>query len=213
MNFLRYDSPFMVKFRQIVDYFLLGLLWVAASFPIVTFGAATTAMFLTAENVVHAKEERMFSRFWGYFKAEFKQATITWLIEMVVLALLFLDFVLVSELEMFFLLEALSYLLIALVFIWVQLWLGYQSKFEDNIKTVLINTFRISFASLGSVALLAVVDVLGVVLAYAMLIVMPPLMLVVPGVYIIAYLPLMRKLFKKYIPQEMGEKMTILAED
>ena len=51
MNFLKYDSPFMKKLNMIVDYFLLGLLWLVTSIPVITFGAATTAAFFTAEKI------------------------------------------------------------------------------------------------------------------------------------------------------------------
>jgi len=43
MKFLRYDSPLMNKLRLLTDYMLVGLLWVIASIPVFTWGAATSA--------------------------------------------------------------------------------------------------------------------------------------------------------------------------
>lgn len=63
MNFLKYDSPFMKKLNMIVDYFLLGLLWLVTSIPVITFGAATTAAFFTAEKSIHKENGKMLSTF------------------------------------------------------------------------------------------------------------------------------------------------------
>ena len=91
MKFLDYDSEFMKKVRRITDYILLGMLWFIASIPVITFGAATTAALLTAETVINKAEGKMWHSFWQWFKKEFRQATILWLMEIVVLALLAAD--------------------------------------------------------------------------------------------------------------------------
>jgi len=49
MKFLNYDSPFMTGLRRGIDYICLGLLWMLASVPVITFGAATTGLLQTAE--------------------------------------------------------------------------------------------------------------------------------------------------------------------
>lgn len=46
MNFLKPGSPAMEHLQRAYDYFVLGLLWLLASVPILTFGAATTAMLI-----------------------------------------------------------------------------------------------------------------------------------------------------------------------
>ena len=97
MNFLKYDSPFMIKLRYLVDYILLGLLWLAASIPVITFGAATTAVFFTAEKSIHKAEGKMLATFWTSFGREFKQATILWLIELLLLAVWGLNIYLLRE--------------------------------------------------------------------------------------------------------------------
>ena len=67
MNFLAYDSPFMIKVRKITDHLLLGMLWVIASIPVVTFGAATTSAMLTAQTVIHNGEGKLWRSFWQNF--------------------------------------------------------------------------------------------------------------------------------------------------
>ena len=200
MKFLQYDSPFMTRFRKVVDYFLLGILWIVACVPLVTFGAATTAMLMTAEYNVREDGGKMFLTFWKYFGKEFKKSTILWLIQIPILAVLVFYSVLVFKSEILLFLKILSYAIIGLVFAWLQLWLAYESKFEDNLKTVMINSLRITLANVGPSVLMVLctaVFVLGVCLC---LVYFQPGLLILPAVYIVVYTLILRKLFRKLLP-------------
>ena len=63
MGLFHYDSPFMTGLRKLVNYVFVGILWVIASLPVITFGAATTAMFYTTENTVRKDDEKLLSTF------------------------------------------------------------------------------------------------------------------------------------------------------
>ncbi len=78
------------------DLFLLNLLWVVFSIPIVTMGASTTALFYVCGKRVNGNEGYIFSDFLKSFKMNFKQSTIIWLLLIFVLALLGLDYVVVG---------------------------------------------------------------------------------------------------------------------
>ena len=52
MNILRYDNFIMTGISRFADYVCLGILWIIASIPVITFGAAATAAIQTAENVI-----------------------------------------------------------------------------------------------------------------------------------------------------------------
>lgn len=200
MKFLQYDSPFMTRFRKVVDYFLLGILWIVACVPLVTFGAATTAMLMTAEYNVREDGGKMFLTFWKYFGKEFKKSTILWLIQIPILAVLVFYSVLVFKSEILLFLKILSYAIIGLVFAWLQLWLAYESKFEDNLKTVMINSLRITLANVGPSVLMVLctaVFALGVCLC---LVYFQPGLLILPAVYIVVYTLILRKLFRKLLP-------------
>ena len=201
MKFLRYDSPFMTLFRKAVDYLLLGLLWLLACVPVITFGAATTAMLRTAEVSIHKEEgSGIFVPFLKYFVKEFKQATLLWLIQLPILAISVFYFVLVWKSEMAFILMFLSYVLIALLFTWTQLWFGYQSKFEDSLKTVLVNSLRIALSNMGRSIVLALLLILLVLGSCVAVLVFQPILLFLPGLYVFAYSSIFRKLAEKLIP-------------
>lgn len=67
------------------DLMILTLQWIVACIPIVTVGAATTALYSCAMKR-YQEEIRLFRDFWSAFRKNFLQATILWI---VVLALLF----------------------------------------------------------------------------------------------------------------------------
>jgi len=202
MSFLAYDSPFMVGFRKLVDYMLLGILWMIACIPVITFGAATTAAIQTAEFSVRRDEGKIFRDFWSRFRKEFKQATLLWLLEIPLLVILVADIWMITGSTLPGILQGLIIVATVIVFCWVQLWFGYLSKFQDTTRTLLGNTFRILLSSFGRVflmALLAVVAVVGFVICF---VAMPPFLMVIPGIYLLAYTALLRKTFARFLPEE-----------
>lgn len=202
MKFLQFDSPFMVRYRRVVDYILLGLLWIITSAPLITFGAATTAMLQTVEHTIRENDLKFSKAFFQRFRKEFKQSTVLWLIEVVILAVLVFYAVLVYQFEMYFLLKVLSYLVMAFMFMWIQLWLGYASKFEDSVKTVMVNCLRIMLANLGTSVLRALLTAVALLAVCIGLVYFAPVVLLVPGIYIMLDTILLRKVFKKLLPEE-----------
>ena len=206
MKFLNYDSPFMVFVRNLVDYITLGLLWILFCIPIFTSGAATTAAFLTAEICLRKEEGKMLPTFWKWFKKEFKQGTLLWLIHFPVTALVIYNVWLISVAEVVTWLKVLILISSCAVFCWTQLWYGYLSKFEDRIKTLLSNTFRMSLANMGRVFLLGVIGALHLFATAALFLLMPPLLVLLPGSYLLCYIPVVGKIFAKYIPSPEQEE-------
>lgn len=202
MQLLSYDSPFMTKFRQLVDYILLGLLWMVVSLPIFTFGAATTAALYTAEKAVHLEESKLLASFWKSFRREFKQATVLGLLQTVLTVLMVFNLLVIINIQqpgILLLLLALSFLI---VFCWMQLWFGYLSKFKDTTKVLLGNTFRMTLDSALKVLLLALLSLAAIGGAFLCILFLSPLILLVPGIYIMLASGLQRWIFRKYAPTE-----------
>jgi len=61
------------------DVLILSLLWSICSAPLVTMGAASTALYDAAVHCVRGGERTPYSRFFRTFKKEFKTATLSWL--------------------------------------------------------------------------------------------------------------------------------------
>lgn len=61
------------------DVLILSLLWSVCSIPVITIGAASTALYDAAVRCVRGGERTPYSRFFRTFAAEFKTATLSWL--------------------------------------------------------------------------------------------------------------------------------------
>jgi len=194
------DHPVVIIGKRIVSHLLLGLLWVVASLPVVTFGAATTAMLFTAETCDHKGEGKLQTVFWKSFRREFKQATLLSLIAAVMAAGLVLDGYILSTMDISDTLAAILMIYFVWAFCWLQLWFGYLSKFNDTIRVLLANTFRIFFGSFFWVLLLGIIAGAAILGAYAAVNTCPLLLLLIPGVYVFLTSLVLRKLFQKYIP-------------
>lgn len=202
MNFLNYDSPFMTEFRKLWDYILLGLLWILASIPVFTFGAATTAMLYTGEKRVRTDEGKIWATFWKTFRKEFKQATLLWLISVVLTAIMAVNCLILWRVELHSILFALLLAAVLFSFGWIQLWYGYLSKFEDTNRVLLSNTFRIALVSLPWTILLIVLAVVAVAATVIFFFYAPPVLILIPGIYGMLIAWVFRKLFKRYLPEE-----------
>ena len=208
MKFLSYDSPLMSILRRLIDYFLISLLWVIASVPVITGGAAFVAALQTIRTSIQKDEGHVFSTFWEQFRAEFKQATVLWLLQLALSALLFLNFCLIRDNEMHIILQIPGYIAIVAVFLWIQLWLGYLSNFEDSIKTLLHNTFLMALSSLGRTLLASILPIVFVIAGYISFLTVSPLLFVLPACYLALYARLMKKLFSRYLSTEEEKALT-----
>ena len=68
-GFFNYDNPVWRFVGRIWDLFILNLLWVICSIPIVTFGASTTAMYYCTLKIAKDRDSGgMFTMFFHSFK-------------------------------------------------------------------------------------------------------------------------------------------------
>lgn len=70
-----------------MDLVYASVLWLVCSIPVVTIGAASTALYDTVAHCIRRREASMLARFFGTFRAEFKTATLSWLMWLAGIAL------------------------------------------------------------------------------------------------------------------------------
>lgn len=87
VNFIQNDSPLGRFIQKLLELIGLNLLWTLCCLPVVTAGAATTALHFALTDQPDL-EEGAFSRFFRSFRREFKTATGLWLILLVMGGLL-----------------------------------------------------------------------------------------------------------------------------
>lgn len=80
------DSPFMRFLNRVADLLILNILVMICCIPVITVGAAITAMHYVLLKIVRNEEGYLLKGFFKSFVRNFKQATLAWLLMLVVIA-------------------------------------------------------------------------------------------------------------------------------
>ncbi len=91
MNIIKPDSPVMDFLRTVTDLIVLNLLFVLCSIPVITFGAAYSAKYYVAMKKIRGEDSGTVVPFFKAFIRNFKQSTIVWIIMLVALIVIGLD--------------------------------------------------------------------------------------------------------------------------
>lgn len=149
----------MQGLSKMADLMLLNLIALAFCIPIVTIGASITALYYMALKIVRDEEVYIFKGFLKSFKQNFRQATVIWLFQVVVLVILVLDYFIVYGnpeaspsviMQVFFLATS---LLASAVFLFIY---PVLSKFDNNLRNTFKNAFLMAVMQLPKVILMAV---------------------------------------------------------
>ncbi len=144
---MHYDNPVVRFLNKLTDLLVLNLLFLLCSLPIVTMGAALTAMYAVNLRSVRDGDGYVVSRFFRAFKENFRQATVCWLIVLGTALLLFVDVVFWQRSGMG---EAGRVMMIAsiviAVFLWiVSIWLfPVLAKMRDRLKIQIRNAVKLA---------------------------------------------------------------------
>ena len=197
--FFGQDSAFVRIGNLIADIFILSVLWIAFSIPLVTIGASTTALFYVTTRRVSDKEGYLFRDFCKSFRANFFQATVVWMILIAVTALLILNIFIIQEFETLrlFLVPLYGFLLIELFFISIYIF-PLISRFHVSVKEAFRSSFFIAHRHLLTTA--ACVMTMAAVL-FLIIFVLSILVLVAVGLYAFSVSALLIRVFRKYRPE------------
>ncbi len=91
MKIFEVESPLMRFLGKMTDIVIVNLLTVVLCIPIITAGAAFTAMHYCMLKLVRDEEAGIAKQFFHSFKDNFKQSTIIWLIFLVIAAFFGVD--------------------------------------------------------------------------------------------------------------------------
>lgn len=76
------ESPFFQWLSKLADRILINILFVVSALPVITAGAAATALYYTTARL-ERDEGHIWQDYWKAFRTNFKQATILWMILLV----------------------------------------------------------------------------------------------------------------------------------
>lgn len=92
MKFLDIDSPFMQVMGKVADLMILNLLTIVCMLPVITAGAALTAMHYQVLKIVRDEECYVVKGYFKAFRENFAQSTAIWLIMLLIALILGGDF-------------------------------------------------------------------------------------------------------------------------
>lgn len=97
MKIFDLDSPLMNVLNKVADLMWLNILTLLCCIPIFTAGASFTALHYMCLKVLRNEESYISRGFFKSFKENFKQATIIWIIILVVAGILVGDYFIISK--------------------------------------------------------------------------------------------------------------------
>lgn len=194
------DSPLMNILNKLADIFILNVIFLFACIPIFTIGAAFSAAYYIGFKMVKDEESYIVRGFFKAFKDNFKQATIIWLILMVVLGILFVDFRIMAYSGI----EFASWMKVAMgavalfVIIGISFVFGLQARYTNTIKNTMRNSFLMALSHLPTAILLIAVYAVPVVLMYLLPSLLPVYILLAVGGILYFQSFLLLRVFRKY---------------
>ena len=84
MKIISYDSKFARIMQHLAESCMLNCVWFLCCVPVFTIGAATTALYTVTISIAEQREGDILQQYFRAFRSNFKQATILWLILLVV---------------------------------------------------------------------------------------------------------------------------------
>lgn len=91
MNLFSFDGPVSRFLYLVADIVTLHLLWLLCSLPVITIGASSTALYYACMKRIRTDEGSLTRNFFRAFRSNFLQATLEWLLLLLIGAVLFVD--------------------------------------------------------------------------------------------------------------------------
>ena len=172
---MKKESKIGAVLTAVIEIVTAGLLWIVCSLPIVTIGAASTALYYAVVKCIRHERGGLTKSFFKAFHRDFKTATLLWLIFLAA-ALLFVSDIRVFS-EMSGMLSTVGkMLLLALLafFPWV---FAFVSRFSNTVGGTLRYCAYLALRNIGTTVLMTF-ELLGFGLIVWL---MPPLVFILPG--------------------------------
>ena len=144
------DSPVMRVLNRVGDLLILNVLMIVCCIPVITAGAAFTAMHYVLLKIVRGEEGYLIRGFFKSFRSNFRQATLIWLLMLLVVAVYVGDIWIFNYSGLVFpkpLIIAVAAVAFVLLMIAVYVF-PLQARFENSVKNTLKNAMLLAFANL-----------------------------------------------------------------
>ncbi|HJC58244.1 MAG TPA: DUF624 domain-containing protein [Candidatus Eisenbergiella intestinipullorum] len=216
-RFFNLDSPLMVFLSKVADLMILNIIMLFLCIPIITAGDAMTAMYYMTIKMVRGEESYIVRGYFKSFKENFKQATIIWILALLVFFVLVGDFTIInSGVLSFGKIMTVLLVVVSIIYAFTMLYVfPVLSRFENTVKNTIRNAFLMSILNLPRTILLVIINLLPIALFLLVPQAMPFVILF--GFSVPAYLCSTQfvKIFRRFEPQEEnaagGEELETLS--
>lgn len=215
-DFFSLEGSFNKYGGLVADTLILSLMWMLFSIPVITAGAATSAMFYVSTRRIADREGYITADFWAAFKANFVRSTLLWLIIMVAMGVLSFNMWLIVTNSMnmeglgvfgFIILPAQLIFMVEILFMSIYMFpvtARFEMGFKQTIKSSFFMANRHLLTSILCTALLIGLIVIGLMTGF--------LLVAVPGIYAMLSSYLIMKVLKKYRPEMDKDPRLEIAE-
>ena len=164
-DFFRVEGPFYRIMLKIWELFVLNLLMLITSLPILTIGAAQTAGFTVTIRMISFDETRIISTYVQSFKENLKQSTIVWSGISVLSGILVINWNCLSSFNQLNSWVTIGVAIVTLIVVhFFQVVFFYISRFEDSTKQAVINIIKLPFYYPVKTLLLLLISILPIVI-------------------------------------------------
>ena len=211
MNIFEEGSPFQRFLNKMADLLILNIITMLMCLPIITAGAALTAMHYVLLKMVRGEEGYILRSFFRSFKREFRQATVLWILYVALAALMASNLVLVLQGSGRYPIWLPSSIVVVAVLelMFMIYTFAMLSRFDNSIYQTLINAVTLTFSELPRSLEMAVITLVPLIAFFRASILLPLLVLFglsVPGyACAIVYDPIFKKIEKQIWEDENAE--------
>lgn len=203
-NLFSLDGPVMTFLNKAADLVVLNLLYLVCCIPVFTIGAATTALYYVSLRMAKEEEGYVTKDFFRSFKTNFRQATIIWLILLLLGAVTGGEFLIINRMDGGLAQAAqyivyLAVLLFSFEFLYV---FPVLARFENTIKNTMKNALFMSILQIPKTLLMLVFCLVPVCLLLSSLKWLP--LIAALGFSVVSYTNacILAPVFKRFEPKE-----------
>ena len=162
------DSPLMLGLTKLANLLWLNLLTLLCCVPIITAGAAFTALDSMCLKLVRNEEGYIVKGYFKAFKENFKQSTILWLLLILAYGIIISDIYVINNAGVSFplIVNIAIVIVCALVTFTAMFLFPMQAKFENPIKITIINAMKASLMNFPQTLIMVIVLLIFPVLIY-----------------------------------------------
>lgn len=204
-RFFNIDSPVMHFLGKVADLMILNLITLICCLPIVTIGASLTAMHYVLLKMVRNQESYIVRSFFKSFKANLKQATVIWLIILLLLVVFAVDLRVINDSSMEFpqVLKIMLYALFMVTYMVICYVFPVLSRFDNTVMKTIKNALFMAILSFPKTVLMMAVYLVPLAIAYFVIAAVPIVFLF--GISAPAYAAAMlyNGTFKRFEPEEV----------